>query len=228
MRNLLLLIVVLFMITSCKTESSDDVEVSAIYQAYLYKFIKSDNKTLACAQFRDGGPLGNDVILNSPSSISINGDVLVHQNFPYALYYHYYKELAGEVKVGTYVFTDKYSKSYTNIADLNTLPVIDFPAGLDTISKAADFVFVWTGSALSAEESIELILASVDTSMTYNAGPTGATSITVAQADLSFYKVGDINLYLKRSRTDDLQAATAKGGRIILEYSDSKTCYIAD
>lgn len=210
--------IILLILSSCTTESSDDVAESAIYQAYFLLYDKSDNKTLACAQFRDGGPLGNDVILNSPASISINGDILVHQNIGYWLYYHYYKEFTDKVNLGTFVFTDKNSKTYTNNADLSTLPEIGFPSGLDNISKSNDFVFTWTGASLAQGETIELEINSADTSFYYNSSTLGAVSIVVPKANLAAFQLGDVNLELNRYRIDGLQASTGKGGEIRLEY----------
>ena len=225
MKKLSFILIILIFISSCTTESSDDVQVSAIYQSYLLSFDITGSETMACAQFRDGGALGNDVILNSPSSITLNGEVLVHQNVGYELYYHYYKSFAGEQKVATFVFTDKNNTSYTNSADLNSLSIIGFPAGLDTIPKSADYVFAWVGGAVQADEDVELRLFSADTSFVYS--PMGsATSLTIPETNLSAFQEGMINMSLTRQRKDNLQASTGKGGHINLEYSSNQDCYI--
>jgi hypothetical protein len=227
MKKLLFFLAVIFLLGSCKTESSDDVVVSAIWQSYLYIYDQNANETYAYAEFRDGGSLGNDVILYPPSGISINGTTLVHQNWPFYLYYHYKKEFTGEVKIGTFVFTDKNSKTYTNTADLNSLPVIGFPAGLDTISKSVDLVINWTGDPVGANETVEISIPA-DTSIFVSVSQVGATSLTILKTDLAVLQTGNLNLLLERRRDDQLQAATAKGGEMVLIYSTSKVCYLKD
>ena len=73
-------------LSGCKTESSDDVIVSAIWQGYYCEYDKTADQTKVMAEFRDGGPLGNDVILYSPSGITFNGEIMNYSAIPYDLF----------------------------------------------------------------------------------------------------------------------------------------------
>jgi len=89
-------------------------------------------------------------------------------------------------------------------------------------------VFTWIGSAVTADAAIEFMLSSADTNFTYYPSPLGATSVTIPQSDLAYFQAGNINLYLNRSRSDNLQSSTGKGGEIKMEYQVSQVCYIKD
>lgn len=228
MKKLIYLIIVLLIAVSCKTESSDDIDVSNVYQAYLLSYNKTANHTHACAQFRDGGALGNDIILDSPSKIAVNGEVLTHQDFPYALYYHYYKKYSGEQSEVTFVFTDKNNKEYTNIANLNTLPSINKPDGFIEISKSDDFDFVWIGEPVGSGETVQLTLSDSNESGTYSQSDENATSITIAKNDLAQFQQGQLNFILTRYNSNDIQQSTGKGGAIMLEYSVNGTAMMIE
>lgn len=230
MKKLLLSIAVIVLLGACDTESSDEVAVSAIWQSYYYQYDKVENTTSALAEFRDGGVFGNDVILVAPSGIVINGNALVHQNWPYYLYYHYYKAFDGNVLTGTYVFTDKNSKTYTNVADLTDMD-IDFPASLDTIPKSEELVIFWAGDAIGTDETIEVSFFEYnDTTSLFSVtnDQLGDTSISISIADLAGLNNGLHNITLDRMKDVGLQAATAKGGVMIVEYTTSKGCEVID
>jgi|GEM_PF-1750350 len=228
MKKVIYFLAILLTATACETESSDDINVSDVYQAYLLTYDKTNNNTYACAQFRDGGSLGNDIVLNSPSKVSVNGDVLTHQNLPFGLYYHYYKEHSGELQEASFIFTDKFSKTYTNNANLNLLSPIDIPSNFSTISKSVDLVLTWVGEPLAAGESVDLIISGAEQTSDFTQADEGATSITVSKSDLAAFQLGDGSIILQRYRSDDLQASTGKGGEIMLEYNVSKNCVIEE
>lgn len=230
MKKLLLFLAVIVLLGACDTESSDDVAVSAIWQSYYYQYDKVENTTSALAEFRDGGVFGNDVILVAPSGIVINGNALVHQNWPYYLYYHYYKTYNGKVMTGTYVFTDKNSKTYTNVADLTGMD-IDFPASLDTIPKSEDLVIFWEGDAIGTDETVEVSFFEYNdttTLFTISNDQLGDTSITISIGDLAGLNIGLHSITLDRMKDLDLQAATAKGGVMIVDYTTTKNCEVID
>lgn len=218
MKKLFYFILVIIIMVSCKTESSDDINVSNVYQAYLLSFNSTKNFTHACAQFRDGGVLGNDIVLNSPSKVTLDGEVLTHQDLPYGLYYHYYKKYSGEHNEATFVFTDKYNKTYTNIANLNSLPSIGLPSGLNEISANEDFVLTWVGEPLGANQTVQLTIAGNSQASSFSQSTENSTSITISKADIGQFQLGDLDLILSRYSSSDVQASTGKGGTITLEF----------
>jgi hypothetical protein len=228
MKKLFYLLFIVAVLSSCATESSDDINVSDVYQSYLFTYNKTSNNTYACAQFRDGGAFGNDIVLNSPSKVSVNGDVLTHQNFPYGLYYHYYKEYSNELMEASFIFTDKFSSTYANHANLNSLSPIDIPSDFISISKSNDFVFTWVGEPLAVGESVDLEIVGSEQVSEFTQSEEGATSITILKNDLATFQLGAGSIVLQRYSSDDLQESTGKGGMIMLQYQVSKDCNIVE
>lgn len=228
MKKLFYLLFIVAVLSSCETESSDDINVSDVYQSYLLTFDKTNNNTYACAQYRDGGVMGNDIVLNSPSMVSVNGDVLTHQNFPYGLYYHYYKELPDELQEASFIFTDKFNKTYTNHANLNLLSSIDIPSDFTSISKSNDFVLTWVGEPLAVGESVDLEIVGSEQASEFTQSEEGATTITVSKNDLAAFQLGANSIVLQRYSADGLQVSTGKGGQIMLQYHVSKNCNIVE
>lgn len=229
MKNLILFLAIITIFTSCETESSDDIDVSAVYQSYYYKYDANENKTHAYAEFRDGGPLGNDIILYAPSAITMNGETMSYNSFPFELYYHYSSSSQeGEVKESTFIFTDKNSKTYSNIANLNLTPAIGFPSTMDEISKSHDLVIEWTGSAIADGQTVDIMLMSTDTSFSITNEQIGSTSITFPKENLAAFANGEINVYLERQHSSALQNVTQKGGVMELGYYTNRNSVIVD
>jgi len=229
MKNIILLIASIVIISSCVTESSGDVDVSAVYQSYYYKYDANANKTHAYAEFRDGGALGNDIILYAPAGITMNGETMNYNSFPFELYYHYSSQtLDGEVKESTFIFTDKNSKTYTNIADLNLVPTIGLPVSMDTIIKSADLVIEWTGTSVVDGETVNITLQNADTSFNASTDQVGATTLLFSKQNLAAFENGSISAYIERSVSNGLQNATPKGGVMNLGYYLSNNCIIKE
>ncbi len=219
MKKLFYLIFILIIAVSCKTESSDDIVVSNIYQAYLLSFNSSENHTHACAQFRDGGALGNDIVLNSPSAVSVDGEVLTHQDLPFGLYYHYYKKYSGEKGEVSFVFKDKNNKEYTNVANLNSLPSIGLPPDLNEISVLDNFVLTWVGEPLGANETVQLTISDGNQAEAFSQSTENSTSITVSKIDMAQFQVGNLDLVLSRYNSSNIQESTGKEGSIMIQYT---------
>ncbi|MCK4568664.1 MAG: hypothetical protein KAT76_00155 [Bacteroidales bacterium] len=231
MRKILWLFIAVILLSACDTESSDEVAVSAIWQGYAFYYDKAENKTWAMAEFRDGGPFGNDVILYAPSGITMNGNTMHYHAIPYDLFFHHYGLIEdGLLLEGAYVFTDKNSKTYANHADLTGME-IDFPSNLDTISKSEGIMISWNGGPVIAGETIEIeITVFNDTISLYSKSTStvGDISITFSATDMASIPTGMQSFDITRSKTDNLQAATAKGGLIESTYHASNDYYIKD
>lgn len=228
MKKLRFVAVFIMFLFSCQDESSDKVDPSNIYQRYLLIYNKSDNITHACAQFRDGGSAGSSVVLNSPSSIKLNGEALTYQSLPYRLYYHYYKKYNEEVSVAEFIFTDKNNKTYTNIANMAVAGSISIPANINTIVRYEDFVLSWVGVVVKDNETVSLDLITNDTAFYYTVSSVGASEIIVPKSDLEYLQTGSANLIIRRELNTNLQAATEKGGEIKFIYEAEKEVTIAN
>ena len=231
MKNLLLFLLAFIILSSCDTESSDEVAVSALWQGYALYYDKTENKTWAMAEFRDGGPFGNDVILYAPSGITMNGNNMHYHAIPFDLFFHHYGLIEdGLLSAVTYVFTDKNSKTYTNHADLTGMEV-DFPSNMDTISKSEGIVIYWSGDPVKLGESVKVeITVFNDTTTLYSESTStvGDISISFSATELAAIPTGMQSFDITRSVTADLQAVTAKGGMIETTYHASGDYYIKD
>lgn len=230
MRPILLLLLAIIALSGCKTESSDDVIVSAIWQGYYCEYDKTADQTKVMAEFRDGGPLGNDVILYSPSGITFNGEKMNYSAIPYDLLYHHYglPTFTGELNNGVYIFTDKNGKTYTNSVNFNSIAPIEFPVAFDTISKSADLVLSWIGAPVAENETVELSIIADTTNAFGEASILGSTFVTIPKSSLAVLTNGIQSVSIYRKIETDLQAATSKGGQIVQVYSINKLCVITD
>jgi len=228
MKNLIYYSFIVVVLSSCKTESSVEVDTKNIYQAYYLSYDKTENTTTVAAEFRDGGPMGNDLVLDSPSQITVNGDVITHQNIGYLLSYHYYKYYSGEVADAEFVFTDKFGKTFTNNINLYSLNPVDIPSGIITISKSNDFVLTWEGEPLEAAEDISLTILRGEEMVSKSLSQPGATTFTVPKDDLVVFTTGSASIKLEISRMDNIQESTGKGGDIKIRYFVTKDITIEE
>jgi len=233
MKKLSLLLAIIVLMCACETESSDEVTPSSVYQSYAFTYDKSLDKTYALAEFRDGGPFGNDIVLVSPAQAIFNGDLLHYQAIPWDLiYYHYGKEYDGVILTGTYVYTESDGKAFANIVDMTGME-IDFQTnhGLDTISKSTDLVFTWSGAAVANGETVELsfnVFNDTTTMISKSTSEAGDVSITFTTADFSTLATGKCELVLERYKSPTIQSATSTGGSMSVTYYTSLECIVKD
>ncbi|HNV96368.1 MAG TPA: hypothetical protein PKG63_07840, partial [Bacteroidales bacterium] len=144
----LLMFAISITFSSCKKESSENVNQDKIWAEYQLIYDNNTKITYARAIFKFSSITGTILELKDPAKVMFNNDLLSYN--PTLGYYE--KQYTTFVTSGTFKYTDLDNHTF-----LNTLTIIDtvgFPAGLDTIIKSTPFELTWTGAPLKANETI--------------------------------------------------------------------------
>jgi hypothetical protein len=202
--------------TSCEKEDSSDVNQNKVYCDYELFYNQNEDKTHAVARFRFGGPTGTLLELSDTSgaSVSFNGD-----NLPYNVWYGgHHKEYAGQVDVGTFVYTNTNGIVYTN--DVPTGEAIAFQPDFDTITKSVAENLVWDGTALSADQHVGVFVGSWTwgEDASFWTGDLGATEIVMGVTQKADLALGSSTVYMDRSTAINIAEGTPEGGRIRYKY----------
>lgn len=201
----LLLVITL---TSCETEDSADVNQDRIYTVYEAFYNSNTDKTWVVARFRFGGPTGTLLELNEPASVTFNGDEL-----PYNVVFSgHYKEFAGRVTSGEFVYTNVDEVTFSN--SLPSSETIQFPDGLETISKANAFSLEWEGSSLRENERVGLFVGSWawGQDAAFLQINEGATDLVLGRNQLQNLPDGTSILYMDRTTEVEVGEGTSAGG----------------
>ena len=200
--------------TSCQTEDSADVNQDKIYTDYELFYNSNTDKTQAVARFRFGGPLGTLLELNDPASVKFDGEEVPFN----ALYSGHFKEFSGQVLEGTFLYTNVDGETFEN-----TVPVfesIDFPSGIDTVSKSAPYAINWDGTALKADQNVGVFVGSWTWGQDalFIESALNAESIELGTNGLSNVQEGNTTFYMDRHTEVDVSQGTEKGGLIRGKY----------
>lgn len=199
---------------SCNVEDSGDVNQDKIYTHYELFYNANDDKTVAVARFRFGGPTGTLLQLNEDASVSYNGNLMDYNIW----YLGHSFEMAGFVDSGTFVYQDLDQLTFTN----TVMPYdsIAFPADFDTIINSQANTLVWEGSPLAPNESVGLFVGSWtwgDDAL-YIQSADNATDIVLGASQLSNVPVGPSTLFMDRWTEVEAAQATGEGGVVVGKY----------
>jgi hypothetical protein len=199
----------MYVLNSCQSENSDDVNQDRIFCAYQLYYNANEDKTYAQAQFRFGNVTGTLLELSTPSEVRFNGDLLT---FKSALAY-YENEYAGFVQSGTFTWKDTQGNEFSNTI---TITPVDYPANLDTIPRDAAYELFWVGDSLSANHSVVLTANGVleGDAFIVTQSNLNAKSIILPLNKLQQMGQGQGTLWMDRYYTLDLQEQTSAGGTI--------------
>lgn len=208
----LLLSIVFFQ--SCSKENASDVNQEKIYQYYEVFYNKNTDKTWVVARFNFGGPTGTILELDSGATVTFNNQILPYN----ALFAGHYKEFAGRVTTGSFVYTNLNNQTFTN-----TLPSVDtlaYETSFDTLIKSQANTITWSGSPLAANEAVGVFVGGWtwgDDALAYQDGD-GATNLVLGITQLSSLPFGPATVYMDRAITRNLTQATSEGGVIVAKY----------
>lgn len=216
-KKVLALIALPFLLFSCEKENSEDVNQDKIYADYELFYNKNDDKTIVIARFKFGGPTGTNLELTSGAAVTFNGDPLTYNAF----YVGHYKEYAGKISSGTFVYTDVDNNQYTNATP--AMDTIAFQPGFDTIVKSQANTLTWIGSPLSANQSVGVFIGSWTWGQDalYYQNQSGATNIIMGVNSLSALALGSSTVYMDRSNETNVAQGTSEGGKIRSKYRAS-------
>lgn len=213
--NLGLFVAVLsFLLTSCNVEDSADVNQERIYADYEVFYNSNTDKTWVVARFRFGGATGTLLQLNDPAFVEFNGEDLPFNS----LFAGHYKEYAGQLTSGTFVYTDVDGNTYEN--SIPAYEPIEFPTGLDTLSKSNSYDLVWQGTELKANQNVGVFAGSWawGQDALFLQTNDGANNIVLGKDQIANLPLGQSTLYMDRSTDVQITDGTSEGGRIRGKY----------
>ncbi len=194
--------------TSCRRESSEDVNQDKIYTKYRMEYDDNTDKTTIRAVFRLSDALGVKIRLDDPAEITVND-----RNLDWKSTYAYYQnEEDGWVASGTYRFVNNDREVLTNTLAYNS--TISFPIDLTELYKSESYVLYWDGDPLLSGESVRVTLKSASSSFStsFTASATGARSVTINKSRLTDIPLGAATLSMYRESSQDLDESTSAGG----------------
>ena len=218
----------LFFISCTNSEigSSKDVSPETIYFNYRVWGDEDNGIVTVKLQYRFGGTNGTSLVLNDPSKVEFDGEVLKADSSRFqGAYYEVIRPVAEFAGKHTIVFTDMNEKKYREEFDY---PVISLATDLSGTIKRGDIVLDIAG--LKSNDQVRLLLS--DTSF-YGRGIEKIDTvmdgrIRISGADLENLKNGPIHLELFREVERELQDATKEGGNISVSYGLEREFMLAD
>jgi hypothetical protein len=212
---LLFLFGLVFILPSCKKESSDSVDQDKIWAEYQLIYDNNTKITYARAIFKFSNIAGTVLELKSPAQVKCDNDVLTYN----PTFGYYEKQYVGQKTTGVFKYTDLDNNNFQNT--LNLTDTAGFPVGMDTIKKSMPFEIAWTGTALKANETITAwINSNVEgDSRLLSTNMVGGTSLIFPANQLSMLGLGNYGmLAMERLYSPPISQATSAGGLITIKY----------
>jgi hypothetical protein len=204
--------------SSCDKVNSDDLEEDVpYYQTYEVNFDGSNHETLAYGYFRARGSGGAAIELGDESSLQVNGNATVKNNF-LSLVVPTYSWQSTTLTDVTFTLNKKGGKVITNSVPLNTIDPVGFPAMPTNFSRAAGINFNYTGN----DGAIEVTIKGKDLSgQDVNITRTFTTSaVSFSSSELSGINNGAIEISMTRAKEMNLTNSDESiGGLIKIRYN---------
>lgn len=203
------------LISSCAKEDSVDVNQDKIYTDYEVFYNKNTDKTWVIAKFRFGGATGTILELTDGAKVTFDGTPLPYISWTGG----HFKEYAGRLTTGTFVYTDVDGSVFTN--SIPSVDTLAFDPAFDTIDKAVANTLTWQGSALATDEHVGVFVGSnwvwgEDALFLQTAN--GATDLVMGVTQLADLAVGPATAYMDRVNAVNVAEGTSEGGRIRAKY----------
>lgn len=199
--------------SSCTKENASDVNQDRIYTEYELFYDKNTDKTTAFARFKFGGATGTLLELDSTAFVTFNGDKLPYN----ALLAVHMKEYAGLVTSGKFVYTNINEDVFEN--SVPAFEAIEFPT-IDAVKRTQSFDLKWTGTALSADQSVGLAINGNKEGdlQLFVQTAVGSSSIVLAKTQLEKLGLGEATGIMDRSTSQKVKQGTSVGGYITGKY----------
>jgi hypothetical protein len=197
---------------------SKDVAQNKIYQQYEISYTEGDPTVKAFAQFRFAGRNGTTLVLDKPSQLSFDDEVIkVDSSRTTGAYYELGKPIAGFFNTHHFIFTDVNNNKLKNTFSFDAFKLVNVPAA---ISKKQAFRLAFLTTALGADDYITVSTSNTDSSfsITHTASD-GGNFITIPAADLLRQKGNELYLQASLHRYIPLQQNTTEGGKLSIDYA---------
>jgi hypothetical protein len=217
--SLLTLVLSLFVFTACSSNEigdSKDVVQDKIYQEYNINYTEGNTNAEVFCQFRFAGSDGTTLVLNAPSQLQFDGEVLkVDSNTTSGAYYKTTRPAVNFFGKHSLVFTNTAGKKLENSFLFGPFKLINIPA---SVSKQQSFNLNFEAGAFQTGDHIEIYAGNTDSSFSVSHTNAG-NSILIPAAELKRQKGKQLTLEATLYRKIALQQNTDEGGAINIMYS---------
>ena len=205
----------LFACNSNEIGESKDVNQDKIYMDYNISYTEGDDQVALNFQYRFAGPAGTTLVLNSPSQVKLDGELLKVDSSKYGGAYYVadknYKAFLGKHSIQ---FTDISRKQFENSFEFAPFTLVNLP---QTADRNRDLVIYYNINGLNANDDIEINSIDTDSSFHYHQ-PGSSTSVAIPAADLKRQQKNELSFEAVIYRQLPLEHTTGEGGKLMLTY----------
>jgi hypothetical protein len=213
--GMLLLITGLFACNSNEIGASKDVNQDKIYMDYHISYTEGEDKVALNFQYRFAGAAGTTLVLNSPSQVKLDGEILKVDSSKYGgAYYTVSKNHNAFLGKHSIQFTDIDGKVFDNSFEFSPFTLVNLPA---TADRNKDLPIFYNINGLNADDDIEINSVDTDSSFHYHQPGSSANAIIPA-LDLKRQNKKEISFETTIYRKLHLTKSTAEGGTLQLTY----------
>lgn len=211
----MLLLTGLFACNSNEIGASKDVNQDKIYMQYNVSYAEGDDEVVMNFQYRFGGAAGTTLVLNSPSQVKLDGEVLKVDSSKYGgAYYTVNKSYNTFLGKHSIQFIDINGKQFENSFEFTPFTLANLPA---TADRNKDLVFSCNMNGLNQNDDIEITSVDTDSTFHHHQSTTNG-SLSIPASDLKRQKQGSISFETTIYRKIDLTKTTSEGGSMALSY----------
>lgn len=223
MKKLLIFALSMVVFISCEKELSDTVDQDKIFASYVLDYNGNQDITYARANFHFSNVTGTKLELAEQAQVTIDGEIIPFK----PLLALYEKEFIGVKTSGNFYYIDVDGNEFNNTVTM--VDSIDFPTGIDTLSRTENFELTWIGSPVGQDEVVTVVIVSpgLASSQLFTQTGVGATNIMLTQDKLQNLVLENAQFTIRRSKNVTAQEVTSAGGNVIARFNSSPmTVYI--
>jgi hypothetical protein len=212
---MLLAITSLFACNSNEIGESKDVNQDKIYMDYRISYAEGDGQVALNFQYRFAGAAGTTLVLNKPSQVKLDGELLKVDSSEYGgAYYSISKDHHSFLGKHNIQFTDINGKQFDNSFEFAPFTLVNLP---QTADRNKDLLISYNINDLNANDDIEINSVDTDSSFHYHQPGTN-TSVTIPANDLKRQKQNELSFESTIYRQLPLEHTTGEGGKLMLTY----------
>jgi hypothetical protein len=205
---------------STDTIDSGDVNNDKIYQSYSVSYLEDSKNLTFEAQFRVGGKTGTTVRLVSPSTVTVNGNVMIYHDGSESVIDttgSYYKSSAAKPDVAayhTFAWTNAAGEVLTNILEEPKPIGVKSPAANSSHSIAEDLTVSFSGDPIKPNEwaTVSIIGATEPNVVIPAKSITDTMSVSFTAEELKGLQAGIAKIQVSRWSEGDLQSCNPDVG----------------
>lgn len=212
---LLFAITILYACNSNEIGESRDVNQDKIYMDYDISYAEGYDEVNIRLQYRFAGPAGTTLVLNNPSQVKLDGEIIRADSSKLGgAYYELTKNYSSFLGKHSIEFTDINNKHFENSFEFMPVTIAQLPPA----SRKKDFVVNYNTAALSTGDYIGLSSVDTDSSFYYRRDGAGPASVAIPAAELSRQKNKQVSIESTIYRELPLNHTTPEGGKLKLTY----------